>query len=246
MEVFSRAFILRINLAGVLCKYPPTVHMRRQSPPGNHPLIWFPIYEGHFSMRRIFLDFSAIGKARIFAVVLVIGAMAGVSAHATMFPSEAFSPSIRMQSPRSDVAEDLKGECDRVGVARFTAPDYRVGTIRHLVLFRYGDEVSADQMDEVKSRFLALQQQSVRNGVPYVESIVTGWQNSGEGAAHGFEQGFIVTFRSAGDRNYYVGTPIVTDPAHIDRAHEAFKEFVAPLLRKGGDGVLIFDFMEEK
>jgi hypothetical protein len=33
-------------------------------------------------------------------------------------------------------------------------------------------------------------------------------KNSCEGAARNLEQGFIVTFRSEGDRNYYVGQPV--------------------------------------
>jgi hypothetical protein len=39
-----------------------------------------------------------------------------------------------------------------------------------------------------------------------------------------------------------VGTPVVTDPAHYDPAHAAFKEYVGPLLADTG-GVLVFDII---
>lgn len=127
-----------------------------------------------------------------------------------------------------------------VPVERFTDSAYKPGLVRHVVLFRYAPTVTPEQKAEVKKRFLALRSLSVRNGRPYVVSIETGAANSGEGADQGLEQGFIVTFRSQGDRNYYVGKPIVTDPAFIDSAHEAFKEFVGPLLDQ--NGALVFDF----
>jgi hypothetical protein len=43
---------------------------------------------------------------------------------------------------------------------------------------------------------------------------------------------------SQGDRNFYVGEPIVADPAHFDHEHAAFKAFVGPLLA----GAQVFDF----
>jgi pimeloyl-ACP methyl ester carboxylesterase len=129
-------------------------------------------------------------------------------------------------------------------VAQVTHPDYRPGTVRHVVLFRYKDDVSEAQRDEVKTRFLNLARESQRDGRSYIVSIETGAQNSGEGADQGLQQGFIVTFRSEGDRNYYVGRPLVTDPAFLDPAHEAFKQFVGPLLAP--NGVLVFDFTVDR
>ncbi|MDE1174530.1 MAG: Dabb family protein [Parvibaculaceae bacterium] len=136
----------------------------------------------------------------------------------------------------------LSTELGRVGVEAFTAPDYKPGTIKHVVLFRYAAEVDDARKEEVIKRFLALKDQARRNGVPYIREIETGAQTSGEGMAHGFEQAFVVTFNSEGDRNYYVGTPVVTDLSHVDGAHAAFKKFVEPFLEKGQDGVLVFDF----
>lgn len=144
------------------------------------------------------------------------------------------------QAPVLSAADRLKAELEQVGVERFTAPDYKPGLIRHIVLFRYAPSVSQADRDEVKRRFLALKTEARRNGSPYIVSIETGGEISGEGADQGLEQGFIVTFRSQGDRNYYVGQPVVTDAAHYDPAHQAFKDFVGPLLDQ--NGALVFDF----
>nr|WP_246314766.1 Dabb family protein [Kineococcus aurantiacus] len=123
-----------------------------------------------------------------------------------------------------------------VGVAAFTARDFRPGLVRHVVLFRYRPEVDADQREEVLRRFRALAD-SPRDGAPYIVSIEAGPQTSGEGVDGGFDHGIVVTFASEGDRNHYVGTPVVEDPAFSDPEHARFKEFVGPLLAD----VLVFD-----
>ena len=127
----------------------------------------------------------------------------------------------------------------QVGYAQFTAADWHVGTVRHMVMFRYKKDAKTAQRAEVSGRFLHLAQDSRRpDGRPVVVSIETGFQNSGEGVEGGLQQAFLVTFRSEGDRNYYVGKPVVTDPAFFDPAHEAFKEFAGPYL----DKVMVFDY----
>lgn len=127
----------------------------------------------------------------------------------------------------------------QIGLSAFTAPDWHVGTLRHIVMFRYKSSSTPAQRSEVTARFLHLAQDSRRaDGKPLVVSIETGMQTSGEGADDGLQQTFLVTFRSEGDRNYYVGKPIITNPAYFDPAHEAFKEFAAPYLEK----VVVFDF----
>ena len=137
-------------------------------------------------------------------------------------------------------AERLKQELAMVGVERFTSTDYKPGLVRHIVLFKYNAAVSADQKAEVIRRFLALKTLAKHNGSTYIVSIETGPDISGEGLDQCFEQGFIVTFSSQGDRNYYVGQPVVTDPNFYDPAHQAFKDFVGPLLDQ--NGAFVFDF----
>lgn len=52
------------------------------------------------------------------------------------------------------------------------------------------------------------------------------------------QQGYIVSFSSVEDRNYFVGRPF-----HFpyDPHHDAFKQFVKPFLNPD-DGVFVFDF----
>lgn len=127
----------------------------------------------------------------------------------------------------------------KVGAARFTAPDFQPGTLRHMVLFRFRPEVTTALRNEVTKRFLALASLSRRpDGKPVVVSIEAGPQNSGENSDLGLQEGYLVTFKSEGDRNFYVGRPIVTDARYFDAAHDAFKTFAGPYLEK----VVVFDF----
>lgn len=135
-------------------------------------------------------------------------------------------------------AQILAQEQHKVGVEIFTSPNYRPRPLRHIVLFKYNDSVTPAQRAEVKQRFLALGAKALRQGRPYIVSIETGSQISGEGVDRGLDQAFIVTFRSEGDRNYYVGSPIVTDAAYYDPAHAAFKRFVASHISEA----VVFDY----
>lgn len=139
------------------------------------------------------------------------------------------------------MAQDAKGGLD---FKEITAPHYRPGKIAHIVLFNFKPEVTTAEKQVAIERFLDLKQSAVRNGKPYISSIITGSQNSHEGLSMGFDQGFIVTFQSEGDRNYYVGIPLVTDPLYFDAKHNDFKKFIKPLLLDN-KGALVFDFSIE-
>lgn len=149
-----------------------------------------------------------------------------------------------MHAYSDDNFDSLLLKNKEIGSNAFTSSAYNPGNIKHIVIFKYKDSVTPEQKKEVIRRFLHLQQ-SKRPGEkrPYIISITTGSQSSGEKASLGFEQAFIVTFRSEGDRNYYVGTPVVGDPAYYDRQHAEFKQFVGPLLAEN-NGVLVFDFTD--
>ncbi|WP_404403246.1 Dabb family protein [Pelagibacterium halotolerans] len=136
--------------------------------------------------------------------------------------------------------ESMTAELLRIGAAAFTHTDYKPGTVRHIVLFRYRQDVDAETRAEVRQRFHALKSLSRRDGKPYIVALESGRQSSGEGADFGFEDAFLLTFKSQGDRNYYVGTPVVTDSAYYDPDHHAFKQFVGPLLAE--KGALVFDY----
>ncbi|RIJ00001.1 Dabb family protein, partial [Clavibacter michiganensis subsp. insidiosus] len=99
--------------------------------------------------------------------------------------------------------------------------------------------------DEVERRFRALAGSPHPDGSgPYIRSLHAGRQSSPEGVGRGFELGFVLTFSSEGDRNLYLGEPLIADPARIDAQHASFKEFVRPLLAPDPRGVLVFDFTE--
>lgn len=149
-------------------------------------------------------------------------------------------PSTDTLNTSVSAADRLKQELAQVGVDQFTSSRYKPGTVRHIVLFRYAAHVTQEQKDEAKRKFMALQTLCKRDGHKYIVSIDTGGEISGEGADQGLEQGFIVTFRSQGDRNFYVGQPVVTDSNFYDPHHQAFKDFVGPLLDQ--NGALVFDF----
>ena len=138
-------------------------------------------------------------------------------------------------------AELLQTELAVVGIERFTARDYQPGRVLHVVLLRYQADIPDATRQDVIARFLALAE-TERDGTPYIESIVGGPPAGGEGGEAGFEHGFVLTFASAGDRNYYVGEPVITDSRFFDPVHAEFKSFVGPLLAPGG--VLVFDVAE--
>jgi len=116
-------------------------------------------------------------------------------------------------------------------------------SVKHFVAFKYKPSVSKQEKESVINHFLALKKLAIRNSQQYIVSIETGKANSKEGADQGMEQGFIVTFKTESDRDYYVGKPFSND---FDPAHEEFKQFVGPLLATDANGningVIVFDF----
>lgn len=137
-------------------------------------------------------------------------------------------------------AERLRRLCRLIGEPAFTASDYRVGRVTHIVLLRFAAAVPAAERAGAVQAFLSLKDDCQRQGVPYIRSIEHGTQQSGEDATGGFEHAFIMTFASEGDRNYYVGEPLVNDPACHDPAHHAFKAMIGAKLAPGG--VVVFDY----
>lgn len=130
-----------------------------------------------------------------------------------------------------------------VGPDVFTASDFGVGCVRHIVLYRFKPGLTGRRMDEILDRFLKLQRDARRNGRPYIVSIDGGYQQSGERQGAGFQLGFVVTFASLGDRNFFVGRPILRDGVHADPAFAAFRASIAPFL--DDDGTLVFDLVPQ-
>lgn len=187
------------------------------------------------SIRTAWIQKASLGLA-IAALVLTCSGCAPSAPTPT-----SSNPPSSDNSPVNDSSfvRTLQTELDRVGVAAFTESGYKPGRLRHIVLFRYSLGSTQTQRDELVRRFLDLQN-SVRGEARYILSIETGPQTSGEGIGQGFEQGFIVTFASEGDRNYYVGEPIVTNKDYYDAQHQAFKQYAGEILAESG--ALVFDF----
>ncbi|MGU3574670.1 Dabb family protein [Brucellaceae bacterium C25G] len=141
----------------------------------------------------------------------------------------------------NSIQTSLKQTVQTIGAEQFTKSDYKTGTIKHIVLFRFKPDVTKSQIKLMAQEFDNLQQLCLRDGKTYIQSIIYGKQISGEGAGHDFTLGFIVTFQSEGDRNFYVGEPLIDDPRFYDIAHHNFKKRIAPLLES--QGALVFDFL---
>lgn len=145
------------------------------------------------------------------------------------------------QSPSA--TERLMQRCAYLGERAFTARDYGPVPIRHIVLLRFANHVPAAQRERMIERFVLLKEDCRRDGRPYIRSLEYGRQESGEGNGFGFEHAFVLTFESEGDRNFYVGEPIVHDVAWYDPVHHAFKEAIGPMLAP--NGALVFDFFAD-
>lgn len=129
---------------------------------------------------------------------------------------------------------------------QLTEAQFNPGIVRHFVAFKFKKNIDQVQINKVILNFLALKTLCVRNGKPYILSIEVGKANSFEGADQGKQIGFLVTFKSEGDRNYYVGQPLIPEREvdFYDPAHLKFKKFVGPLLETPvvPNGVYVFDF----
>jgi lysophospholipase L1-like esterase len=95
--------------------------------------------------------------------------------------------------------------------------------LRHVVLFKFKDGVSPEQVQEVVTAFGALPSK-----IDTIEDFEWGTDVAVENLAAGFTHCFIVTFRNAADRDTYLPHP----------AHEEFKKLVGPRI----DKVLVVDF----
>ncbi|KAI2470988.1 stress responsive A/B barrel domain protein [Annulohypoxylon bovei var. microspora] len=105
--------------------------------------------------------------------------------------------------------------------------------VKHLVLFQFKPDTSADVVKESSSRMLGLKEGCIHPTAQkqYIKSLTGGKDNSSEGAQHGITHAFVVEFESLQDRDYYVNT---------DPFHQKFKSFVGPFVEK----VIVVDYSE--
>ncbi|MGE0609343.1 MAG: GDSL-type esterase/lipase family protein [Pirellulales bacterium] len=95
--------------------------------------------------------------------------------------------------------------------------------LRHVVLFKFKEEVTPGQVKEVEAAFAALPSQ-----ISQICGFEWGTDVSVENKSEGFTHGFVVSFHDAQGRDEYLPHP----------AHQEFVKLVGPLI----DKVLVFDF----
>lgn len=95
--------------------------------------------------------------------------------------------------------------------------------LRHVVLFKFKDTSSAEDVKKVEDAFLGL-----TDKIKEIKDLEWGLNNSPEGLDQGFTHCFFVTFESEEDRAVYLPHP----------DHKAFTEVLGPHL----DKVLVFDY----
>lgn len=100
-------------------------------------------------------------------------------------------------------------------------------TLRHVVLFKFKDATTAEQVDEVVRAFKAL-----KGKIDVMLDFEYGTDVSVENRSQGFTHCFIATFRDEKSRDTYLHHP----------DHQAFGTLVGPRL----DKVLVVDFWVEK
>lgn len=99
--------------------------------------------------------------------------------------------------------------------------------LRHVVLFKFKEDVTAAQVKEVVDAFAALPEK-----IDTIVDLEHGTDVGVEGLSQGFTHGWVVTFATAKDRDAYLPHP----------AHEAFVAIAKPRI----DKVLVFDYVTKK
>ncbi len=99
-----------------------------------------------------------------------------------------------------------------------------LGKLRHVVLFKFKDDASQEEVKKIETAFRALPSK-----IPGIVDFEWGTNNSPEGLADGFTHCFLVTFNDEKAREVYL-------------PHPAHKEFGA-LLRPHLDKVLVVDYV---
>lgn len=162
-----------------------------------------------------FLLVVAIGTSAVIGVTGVGAAWSGASwVGAVGGQPTAETPA---SVPASDpVAEEETGEAEE-----------GKSMLRHVVMFKFKDEASKEDVEKVVDAFRALPSK-----IPEIADFEFGTNNSPEDLADGFTHCFLVTFKSEADREVYL--------PHA--AHLAFVEVLKPHL----DKVMVIDYWAKK
>lgn len=110
-----------------------------------------------------------------------------------------------------------------LAVAEDVSKKEQNGLLRHVVCFKFKDDAAKEGIQKVEDAFVALEEK-----IPFIVDLEWGTNVSPEGLAHGYTHCFILTFKSAADRNKYLPHP----------AHKNFGKTLGPVL----DKVFVIDF----
>jgi len=103
----------------------------------------------------------------------------------------------------------------------------KTGKLRHVVLLKFKDNTSPEQIRKIEKEFGELPSK-----IPTIVDFEWGTNNSPEGLADGFTHCFLVTFKDAKGREVYLPHP----------AHKAFVKVLMPHL----DKVLVIDYFAQQ
>ncbi|MEA3209225.1 MAG: hypothetical protein QOE70_2282 [Chthoniobacter sp.] len=101
------------------------------------------------------------------------------------------------------------------------------GPIRHIVHFKFKKEATPEQVKRITDEFSAL-----KTKIDVVDSLEWGTDVSPEGLGKGYTHCWVVSFKTAKDRDAYLVHP----------AHKAFLDILKPVL----DEALVVDFVPQK
>lgn len=101
------------------------------------------------------------------------------------------------------------------------------GPVRHVVHFKFKADATPEQIKKVTDEFSAL-----KSKIAEIESFEWGTDSSPEGLGDGFTHCWIISFKTAKDRDAYLVHP----------AHKAFVDILKPILEKP----LVVDFVPKK
>ncbi|MCU0713486.1 MAG: Dabb family protein [Pirellula sp.] len=114
-----------------------------------------------------------------------------------------------------------------MSVSLLTAQEKESRMLRHVVLFKFKDTSSKEEVEKVVDAF-----RSLKTSIPQVADFEYGTDNSPEGLANGFTHCFLITFKSEADRDVYLPHP----------KHKEFVEVLKPHL----DKVQVIDYWANK
>jgi Stress responsive A/B Barrel Domain len=135
------------------------------------------------------------------------------------------SMTLTMTAQTKTDAQNKTTSLPQAAKAKKAAPTAKV--LRHVVLFKFKETSSAEDVKTVEDAFRALPSK-----IKEVKSFEWGKNNSPEGINDGLTHCFFVTFASEKDRETYLLHP----------AHKAFVEVLKPHL----DKVVVVDYWAEK